>query len=74
MLKNVINFKRFLFVGQLGEEISEDEKNLLYVAVTRATKRLQLTSEIMRLLKLAGVRVTFYMFLSTFCSCSLMIK
>ncbi|KAI0230871.1 hypothetical protein LSAT2_018772 [Lamellibrachia satsuma] len=40
--------------GQLGEEISEDEKNLLYVAVTRATKRLQLTSEIMRLLKLAG--------------------
>ena len=47
--------KNHLFVAQHEEDISEDEKNLLYVAVSRAKKRLQMSPELLRLLKAAGV-------------------
>lgn len=41
-----------------SESFSEDEWNLLYVAVTRAKKRLIMTKSLENILTLAGVRRT----------------
>lgn len=41
-----------------SESFSEDEWNLLYVAVTRAKKRLIMTKSLENILTLAGVRGT----------------
>lgn len=51
---DLINF--FLLLAL--ESFSEDEWNLLYVAVTRAKKRLIMTKSLENILTLAGVRGT----------------
>lgn len=45
-----------MFVLLFLESFSEDEWNLLYVAVTRAKKRLIMTKSLENILTLAGVR------------------
>lgn len=45
-----------MFVLLSLESFSEDEWNLLYVAVTRAKKRLIMTKSLENILTLAGVR------------------
>ena len=46
----------FFFSLLSSESFSEDEWNLLYVAVTRARKRLIMTRSLENILTLAGVR------------------
>lgn len=49
-------FELLCFFSLCLESFSEDEWNLLYVAVTRAKKRLIMTKSLENILTLAGVR------------------
>lgn len=64
-----------MFVLLFLESFSEDEWNLLYVAVTRAKKRLIMTKSLENILTLAGVReMGNWSYFSTVCGISLSLK
>lgn len=56
-----------MFVLFFLESFSEDEWNLLYVAVTRAKKRLIMTKSLENILTLAGVREMGNLELLSYC-------